>query len=236
EVPGRDLVAERLPRLRDAEGELLPARLLHGDEVHELLLRRLGREVDDARVVLHRAHVGLEHQVELLRLAELGVAAFWADALLEGVLPEPVVAVEAFDQRVGEAGDVTAGLPHLRRHEDRCLEAHDVVAEMHHRAPPRVSDVPSELHTEGAVVPGGAETAVDLAGRKGDAPALAERDDGVHDVGHGRGTSFPAAGGGRWRAGESTGGASRRVPGAAQVPGPADRYRQGAGRLGRRWR
>src|SRR5438045_2051750 len=74
------------------------------------------------------------------------------------------------------------------------LEPDDVVAEMNHRAPPDVAEVPPDLDAERAVVPGGAEPSVDLARGKGDAPALAEGDDGVHDVGHGE-VLLP----GRWR-------------------------------------
>jgi hypothetical protein len=43
EVPGVILVAERLADLRDPERHLLPAGLLHVEEVHEDPLRRLGR-------------------------------------------------------------------------------------------------------------------------------------------------------------------------------------------------
>jgi hypothetical protein len=43
EVPGRDLVAERLADLRDPERHLLARRLLDVEEVHVRALRGLGR-------------------------------------------------------------------------------------------------------------------------------------------------------------------------------------------------
>jgi hypothetical protein len=101
------------------------------------------------------------------------------------VLAEAVVAAGALDERVGEAGDVPGRLPHERRHDDGGLEAHDIVAELDHAAPPGGADVPAELDPEGAVVPRRAQSPVDLAGLEGDAPALGQGGDGLHEVGHG---------------------------------------------------
>ena len=64
EVAGRDLVAEALADLGDAERDLLARALLDVLEVDVAALRGLGAEVDDRCVVLDRAHVGSEHQVE----------------------------------------------------------------------------------------------------------------------------------------------------------------------------
>jgi hypothetical protein len=71
EVAGRDLVAERLADLRDAERHLLTRALLHVQEVHEDPLRRFRAQVDDGSPILDRPHERLEHQVELARLGEL---------------------------------------------------------------------------------------------------------------------------------------------------------------------
>ena len=95
---------------------------------------------------------------------------------------EALLAVAAVDERVGERGEVAARLPHLRRHEDGGVEADDVVAQLHHRAPPGVLDVALEEHAEGAVVPGGAEPAVDLARREDQPASLRQVDDAVHQV------------------------------------------------------
>ncbi len=64
EVPGGDLVAERLADLGDAERHLLPRRLLDVEEVHIDALRRLRPQVHHRRAVLHRPHERLEHEVE----------------------------------------------------------------------------------------------------------------------------------------------------------------------------
>ena len=184
EVAGRDLVAERLADLRDAERRLLARRRLHVGEVDEDALRGLRAQVRDRRVVLHRADEGLEHQVELARLGE-GVlhAAVRARARLGQLVgAEALLAVAAVDERVGEGGDVAARLPHLRGHEDGGVEADDVVAQLHHRAPPGVLHVALEQHAERPVVPGRAEAAVDLARGEHEAASLGEVDDAVHQV------------------------------------------------------
>ena len=73
EVAGRDLVAERLADLGNAERHLLPRGLLHVEEVHEDALRRLRAQVHHARRLLDGAHERLEHEVELARLGELAL-------------------------------------------------------------------------------------------------------------------------------------------------------------------
>ena len=55
EVAGRDLVAEALADLGDAERRLLAAGLQHVDEVDEHALRGLGAHVDLGAGALHRA-------------------------------------------------------------------------------------------------------------------------------------------------------------------------------------
>ena len=81
----------------------------------------------------------------------------------------------AVDERVDEAGDVARGFPDARVHEDRGVDAFDVLA-IGHRAPPALLDVALELDAERAVVPAGVDAAVNLAGRKDEAAALAQRD------------------------------------------------------------
>ena len=72
EVAGRDLVAERLADLGDAERQLLARRLLDVLEVDVRALRGLRAQVDDRGVLLDRAHERLEHQVEAARRATAG--------------------------------------------------------------------------------------------------------------------------------------------------------------------
>ena len=90
EVAGRDLVAEGLADLGDAEGQLLAARLLDVLEVDVRTLGGLGAEVDDVRLLLDRAHVRLEHQVEAPRRGQRAAIdrALQAQALDDGLVLE----------------------------------------------------------------------------------------------------------------------------------------------------
>ena len=199
EVARGDLVAERLADLADAERDLLPRRLQHVLEVDEDALRGLRAQVGQAGFVLDRAQVGAEQAVEHARLGERApVAAVRAGELVEAadrrvavlllvgldqvVGPVPLVAERALGERVDELGDVAAGLPHLAGQDDRGVQAHDVVALGDHGAPPLALDVVLQLDAERAVVPGGPQAPVDLAGRVDEPPSLAQADDGVEAV------------------------------------------------------
>ena len=192
EVPGGDLVAERLANLSDSEGRPLAGELKDVLEVDEDALRRLGPQVDPRALVLHGPHVGLEHEVELAWLGELA-AAFRAaqlgvriGALGRGLLAQMVLApaalarAEALDERVGEALEVTGGLPRLRVHEDRGVERDHVVALLHDRPPPLGLDVRLEEDAVVPVVVGRRQPAVDLRGLEDEATPLAEGDDLLH--------------------------------------------------------
>ena len=200
EVAGRDLVAEALAGLGDAERWLLACRRHHVEEVDEDALGGLRAQVVHAGVVLDRAEEGLEHAGELLglgpratrsavRAGDTGQPALGRstlarfEVLLEVIGPEAVVAVGAFDERVGERRQVPGGLPHLRREDDRRVEPDDVVASGHHRAPPLPADVLLQLDAQRTVVPGGAAAAVDLTGGKDEATSFAQVDDGIVAIG-----------------------------------------------------
>src|SRR5688572_20037066 len=73
EVSRRDLVAERLADLGDAERNLLSRRLLDVQEVDVDALRRFGPQVHDRGAVLDWPHDRLEHEVEQPRLGTLAV-------------------------------------------------------------------------------------------------------------------------------------------------------------------
>jgi hypothetical protein len=188
EVAGRDLVAERLTHLRDAEGRLAPGELEHVLEVDEDALSRLGAEERTRRVVLHGAHVRLEHEVELARLGQvavLGLARVPARAPAAGravelVGSKPELARAAVDQRVREPFDMARGFPDARVEDDGRVERDDVVALLDHRLEPGVPDV--RLHEDAvvAVVVGRAEAAVDLGGGEDEPAPPAERHDLVH--------------------------------------------------------
>ena len=181
EVLRRDLVAEGLADLGDAEGRLLARRAEHVGEVGEHALGRLGAQVGDVALVLHRAGVGLEHQVEGAGLGQVVGAAVGADAL-DLVGPPALVAVLAVDQGVGEGGQVARGGPDGRRAEDGGVEADHVVAQLDHGAPPGVLDVAQHVDPERAVVVGGAEAAVDLGRREDEAAGAAQPHHLLHQV------------------------------------------------------
>ena len=79
EVPRRDLVAETLADLGDAEGNPHPRAVADVLEVDENALGRLGTQKDRVLFAAQRADDRLEHQVELPRLGQraerLGVGA-----------------------------------------------------------------------------------------------------------------------------------------------------------------
>ena len=174
-----DLVAEALAHLRDAERRLLARRLQDLPEVGEHALRGLGAQVGVGTGALDRARLGLEHQVELtgLREALFRAAVRARVGVVELVEAEPLFALGAVDERVGEVRQVAGGLPHLRRAQDGGVDQHDVVALLHHRADPRFLDVAQQQRAERAVVVGRPEAAVDLRRLVDEAPALAEADD-----------------------------------------------------------
>ncbi len=211
EVPRGDLVAERSADLRDPEGDLLAAHLLDRPEVDEHPLCGLGAQVHRVLGVLDRAHVRLEHQVEVAGLREGRLTAVRAyDRFGEFISAEPLVAVQALDQGVGEDLEVAGCLPDLGRHDHGSIEPDDVVAELHGRTPPLLADVALDLGAERPVVPGRAEPAVDLRGLERDPPPFGEGGDGLHQVrpwqvGHETWTPFPVAGCGRRRAAHATG-------------------------------
>src|SRR5439155_6673 len=191
EVPGRDLVTERLPDLRDAEGDLLPRRLHHVQVVHVDPLRRLGTQIDDRGRVFHRAHECLEHEVEHARRRQRALAAAYGtlrrrlarralDPRIVGA--KPVLAMLAVNEGIGEAGHVSRRLPYLGMHQDRGVEPLDVLTLVHHGAPPALLDVLLELDAQRPVVPHGAEATVDLRRLKHEAAPLGERHQLLHDV------------------------------------------------------
>jgi hypothetical protein len=110
------------------------------------------------------------------------VAVLDLERLDQVVGPEPLVAGLALGQRVGERGDVAAGLPDLGGQDDRGVEADDVVALLHHVPPPLALDVVLQLHAERSVVPRGSQTTVDVTGRVDESTSLAQVDNGIEAV------------------------------------------------------
>ena len=178
---------------------------------------------------LDGARMGLEHEVERPRFGEgAPCSAIGAHlGILELVEPPAGLAVGAVDEGIGEVGEVTRGLPDLRRAEDGGVEADDVVAELHHRAPPGLLDVAEQEHAHGAVVVGGAEPAVDLGGGEHEPAPLREVDDLVEQLGAGRCGLWVGGrhGGPRYR---RAGRAPASVVGPAQLLGPRCRLPRSA--------
>ena len=193
EVARRDLVAERLADLRDAERRLAARDLEDVLEVDEDALRRLRPQIGDRARVLERADLGLEHEVELARLGQVAVRRLArmlrrpppAGRLLEVVGAETELARLAVDERVGESAHVAGRLPDTRVEDDRRVEADDVVALLDHRLPPARLDVVLRQDAVVAVVVRRAEPAVDLGGGEDEAAPPAERHDLVHRHGFG---------------------------------------------------
>ena len=192
EVAGRDLVAERLADLGDPERRLFPGELQDILEVDEDPLGRFGAQVDGRALLGDRAHVRLEHEVELARLGQLPAADRAAKLafglhLAQMVLAEALLALaQALDERVAEALQVAGRLPSLRVHQDRGVQRDDVVALLDHRARPLGLDVVLQQDAVVAVVVRRGQSAVDLGRLEDEAAPLAERHDLVHrhDVGH----------------------------------------------------
>src|SRR5262249_26098405 len=69
-IPRRDLVAEALAHLSNAERHTNAAGIEHVFEVHEDALRSLGTEERCTLLAAERADIGLEHQVKLARFRE----------------------------------------------------------------------------------------------------------------------------------------------------------------------
>jgi hypothetical protein len=70
EIARRDLVAETLADLGDAERHADAAAVQHVLEVHEDSLSRLGAEKRRPFLAGQRANIGLEHQIEFARLGQ----------------------------------------------------------------------------------------------------------------------------------------------------------------------
>ena len=190
EVARRDLVAERLADLGDPERRLLARELKDVLEVDEDALGGLRPQVDLGARLGRRPDVGLEHQVELARLAELAAALAGSGSRRSGRRPP---------RRSPRAGDPRASARlHLPRHwtsgslkpprwpdasQTRgCWMIAESIATMSSRSVSiarhhSVLDVVLEQHPVVAVVVGRADPSVDLGGGEDEAAALAERDD-----------------------------------------------------------
>ena len=209
EVPRRDLVAERLTCLRDAEWRLLAGTGEHVLEIDENALGGLGTQVVQTRLILDGAEVGLKHHVEVSGFGPLPLVAavgtvdllerdgirvgdpvLGCVALLQMISAHPLVTRQALSQRVVEHSDVSRGHPHLTRQDDRGVKTNDVIAAGDHGTPPLPLDVLLKLDAEWAVIPRSTGAAIDLPTRENESASLTEVDDIVECASGGHSRPF----------------------------------------------
>jgi len=88
----------------------------------------------------------------------------------------PRLAFAAIDHRIGEILYMTRGFPYTRVHEDRGIEAFDVMPGGH-CAPPGIFQVAEHLNAKRTVIPAAVEPAIDLGRLKNKAAPFGERYD-----------------------------------------------------------
>ena len=177
--------------MADAEGQLPPGGPQEIVEVDEDALRRLGTEVNLCGGVLRDALMGLKHQVEFPNVGEIRLAAAGAgDFLLPDVgyqavlvhglhldaldavggiivLNELIGPVAHFtglavDERIVEGGHVARRHPDLRIHENGRVLPHIIGTLLDELFPPGLFYIVFQFHTQGAVIPGVGQSAVDF--------------------------------------------------------------------------
>ena len=82
------------------------------------------------------------------------------------------LALLAVHQRIAEAADMTAGLPYLRVHEDRALNAHIVWILLYETLPPCLFHIILEFDAQRTIIPRIGQAAVDLGALKDKARVL----------------------------------------------------------------
>ena len=155
--------------------------------------------------------MGLEHQVELADIGEVGLSAAGtghvvvpdkgyqilvghglhidvrpallpAPGLNELVGPVAHFAGLAVDEGIVEGGHMSGGHPDFRVHQDGGIQAHVIGIFLHKFFPPGPLYIVLEFHAQGTVVPRVGKAAVDLASGIDEAPAFAESDDLFHGL------------------------------------------------------
>ena len=175
EVLRGDLVAEALADLGDAEGNFHAAGL---DDILEIDVDALGSlrpQIDHGAVILGRTDMGCEHQVEVAWSGErVLVATVRARPVqVDLVRSEAGMADLAVHHRVGEVGNMAARLPDRAVHQDRGVDADNVVVQLRHLLPPHVADVVLQRDAQRAVVIGAIQSTINLAGLKNETTPLA---------------------------------------------------------------
>ena len=131
-------------------------------------------------VLLHKfLHLRLAQGVHGLAQVE---AVLLAPALDDLVRPEPLLALLAVHEGIGEAPHVTGGHPHLGVHQNGGIQTHVVGVFLDELLPPGLLHVVLQLHTQGAVVPGVGQAAVDFAAGEDEPAALTQGHDFFHGL------------------------------------------------------
>ncbi len=107
--------------------------------------------------------------------AVLGAAGGARSLDVDVVGPEPALAFLALDQRVGKVLHMARGVPDPGMHQDRGVQANDVVVHLGHFLPPHTLNIFFEFDAQRTVVPGPGLAAVDFTGLENEASSLAQR-------------------------------------------------------------
>ena len=85
-----------------------------------------------------------------------------------------------FAQRIDEGIDMPARLPNFLVHQNRRIDAVDIVALINKPAPPQIHDITLQLHTQRAVIPRTAQTTIHIRTLINKAAALAQANNCFH--------------------------------------------------------
>ena len=214
EVAGGDLVTEGLADLADTERQFLPGGPLDVLEVYKDTLGCLGTQIYGSAGVFGNALEGLEHQVELtdIRPVELAAGRAGNAELVDkahhfvrgpavngavqchfvgtGIIFDQLVSAEtlaaglAVHQRIGKAGQMSAGYPCTGVHQDGAVYADVLRTFLHEFLPPCFFYVVLELYAKPAVIPCVGKSAVDLGTGMNKASAVTQRNNLVHCLFH----------------------------------------------------
>ena len=183
EHAGRDLVAECLADLRDAERQLLSRGDPDQIEVQKDRLAALGPQIRDMLFVEHRPHVRLHHQIELARRRQIFRPAVAARGGIRHLVhAETRLAVPAVAHDVAEPVHMSRRLPGLRMADDGGIEPDHVVPGLHHFVPPKGFHRLFQHGSVGTVVPEPVESAVYFGTLENESAALAQRHDLFHKL------------------------------------------------------
>ena len=181
EVARVDFVAERLARLRDAEGQLLAGGDADRVEIDENRLAGFRAQPRDVLFVEHGADERLHHEVEFARFGQpLGAAVRAGRGVVHLVDAVAAFAVHAVRHEIGELVEMAGGFPDHWMADDGGVQSDDVVTLLDHVFPPELFDGAAEGGAVGAVVPEAVDAAVYFGALEDDAAPFAQGDDFVH--------------------------------------------------------